>query len=164
MSANTRMCIASIASTSVTFKMDQRGFMLCIKLLSPHTLFTTTLTLKLRRTWKSEILTTMRHICFSFVALSAFIIVGSSAGLASQGEKQKCVLSPGASPCPKCLGCLDRCETQLIEAVDECSGVDIGCVNKFVEKSAKECLDCTGYLCFGLHLPQCWPNCRIILL
>ena len=43
MSANTRMCIASIASTSVTFKMDQRGFMLCIK----HTLFTTTLTLKL---------------------------------------------------------------------------------------------------------------------
>ena len=31
MSANTRMCIASIASTSVTCKIDQHGFMLCIK-------------------------------------------------------------------------------------------------------------------------------------
>ena len=31
MSANTRMCIASIASASVTCKMDQHGFMLCIK-------------------------------------------------------------------------------------------------------------------------------------
>ena len=117
---------------------------------------------------KSEIPTTMRHICFSFMALSAFIIVGSSAGLkglaaglTSQEEKEKCVLSPGASPCPKCLGCLDRCETQLIEAVDACTGVDIECVNKFVENSANECLECTGYLCYGLHLPQCCSRSQL---
>merc|ERR1712181_75858 len=123
---------------------------------------TTTLPLELNQARKFEILITMRHICISVMALSTFIIAFSSDGMASKSSskgRENCVFNPhNPTHCPECM---DRCETKLIEVAKKCKmsrwNRNHRCVNKFLGKYAKDCFECTGYICFGLkvNLPQC---------